>query len=59
MWKIISDISGNVHEYAGGGRWVASDGLRFGSEADANTRLQADLSLINPRIRPAIRVVAA
>lgn len=56
MWKIVSDISGNVHEYAGEGRWVAANGLRFDSESAAQARLDADIGRINPRIRSSVRV---
>lgn len=59
MYRIICDISGMVHEYAGEGRWVREGGLRFDAQADAEARLAADSGRINPRIRPSIRVEPA
>lgn len=56
MHRIICDISGMVHEYAGEGRWVREGGLRFDTHADAEARLIADSGRINPRIRPSIRI---
>lgn len=58
-YRIICDISGIVHRYAGEGRWVQSGGLPFDTLADAEALLAADLWRINPRIRGSVRVEQA
>lgn len=56
MYRIICDISGVVHEYADEGRWVQSGGLSFGSETEAQAKLDEDMWRISPRIRASVRI---